>query len=387
MKKSVIALAVGALVAATSAAQAATIYDKDGTQLAIGGRLQGRYVGTNVEPDGMQPASGDASLNASGRLSIEGRTHIAEGLDAFGYVEWDVADYEENFNFAARYAWVGLDFGSAGQFKGGTFEDAFYYVEEVMDIFEDMGGLSIPGMDDKMQGNLMYSWSDFGVDVNVSYQTSKGRFYEGGNYWGALNTDAGQASMIEGAFAISAGYSTPDVAFGPISVRLGYGFTEYSSHKNSSGSYVNETSYGGLLDQSYKYGISVAWGEFGEGPYVALTYNYRSFKVRSNAITSSTVGNNLEVTGYGILGGYTDDSGWGVHLALEFQDAETESGWDVSAATLPILISYAFNDNFDVWFECRFDIGTDDDPGAGWADYIGDSYDHTSFILGLRFSF
>ena len=75
MKKSLLALAV---VAAATSANAATVYDKDGTSLAVGGRVQS--VVYNGNADAAEIAEKDAGLVNSARLNIAGSTKINDSV-------------------------------------------------------------------------------------------------------------------------------------------------------------------------------------------------------------------------------------------------------------------------------------------------------------------
>ena len=85
MKKSLLALAV---VAAATSANAATVYDKDGTSLAVGGRVQAVVYNGNAA--GI--AENDAGLVNSARLNIAGSTKINDSVSVFAFSEWNMAD-------------------------------------------------------------------------------------------------------------------------------------------------------------------------------------------------------------------------------------------------------------------------------------------------------
>ena len=395
MKKTLLALAVGAFVAST-AAQAAQVYDKDGTSLAIGGRLQGVYYGKDAGGDG-QPDTGDASLNASGRLNIEARTQLFSGVDGFGYVEWDVSDAEGHSQFDARYAWVGLDFGSLGQVKGGTFENAYYYVLENNDIFDDFGGIGYFGNDDRRQGVVMYSWSGYGVDINLSYETAKQNQVVEGAY-GARTYDSTtgeygdlEKADIEHGGAISVGYTSPDVLFGPIGIRIGYTYDAFSNHTNDAdGTKYNQIynePYGvaARYDDSDAYGISLSWGTLDLGPYVALLYQIRN--VNLVGLPKAQWVDDGEVTGSDIVGGYTFASGVGIYLGVEYQKVEY-GDYNAEALVLPVYVTYKVNPNFMFWVEGRLDLGTDDDEDkTTFREFSGYQYEDNVFSLGARFTF
>ena len=75
MKISLLALAV--VAAAATSANAATVYDKDGTSLAVGGRVQAVvYNGNAAANAGNGIADHDAGLVNSARLNIAGTTKI-----------------------------------------------------------------------------------------------------------------------------------------------------------------------------------------------------------------------------------------------------------------------------------------------------------------------
>ena len=87
MKKSLLALAV--VLAATSAtASAATVYDKDGTTLTVGGRVQSVFYNGFYKKAGYK----DASLVNSSRFSVAGNTKVNNYLSVLAFSEWDMAD-------------------------------------------------------------------------------------------------------------------------------------------------------------------------------------------------------------------------------------------------------------------------------------------------------
>ena len=90
MKKSLLALAI---IAASTTATAATVYDKDGISLAVGGRVQAVvYNGKAASDVGDGIADHDAGLVNLARLNIEGNTKINDYVSAFAFSEWDMAD-------------------------------------------------------------------------------------------------------------------------------------------------------------------------------------------------------------------------------------------------------------------------------------------------------
>lgn len=112
MKKSLLALAV--VLAATSAtASAATVYDKDGTTLTVGGRVQSVFYNGFYKKAGYK----DASLVNSSRFSVAGNTKVNNYLSVLAFSEWDMADGNKQTGdkLLSREQYVGADFGSLGK--------------------------------------------------------------------------------------------------------------------------------------------------------------------------------------------------------------------------------------------------------------------------------
>ena len=137
MKKSLLALAV---VAAATSANAATVYDKDGTSLAVGGRVQSVVYNGNAA--GI--AENDAGLVNSARLNIAGSTKINDSVSVFAFSEWNMADgntsgqsWGDSINTREQY--VGADYGDFGKILGGKTYDAANAVLAATDVFEDFG--------------------------------------------------------------------------------------------------------------------------------------------------------------------------------------------------------------------------------------------------------
>ena len=163
MKKSLLALAVAALAATSfaSTASATTIYDKDGTSLAVYGRVQAVYYSdeaSGVVGDRGENPDKEGSINASGRLGFDLRSQINPYVAGFAKAEFEMAngnnEPDENDHFDARYLWVGFDFGQYGQVKVGKFEEAIKYAISQTDIFDDWGCTGLSGNDDRREAKV-----------------------------------------------------------------------------------------------------------------------------------------------------------------------------------------------------------------------------------------
>ena len=394
MKKSFLALAVAALAATSiaSTASATTVYDKDGTSMAIYGRVQSVYY--SEQQSGV--SNDEGSFNSSARLGVDARTPITSGIAAFAKAEWEAANgnnkNDEQEGFDARYLWVGLDFGQFGQVKVGKFEEAIKYAIGPTDHWEDSGCTGLAGNDDRRESVVQYQWSGYGVDAFLSYAFAKDNEHLDGAYFNKENVDIDYS--VSGAL----GYTSPDVLFGPIGVRAGFLYGQLADNpQENSNNIADLTNVGGnvqgvdvWLDDYTQYAVSAFWGSLAQGPYVAAVYQQRDFgtNVKVNGVSAN---GNLDytVSGYEFTVAYTFANGLRLATGYETQKVELDDyEGDVKAATVPVLALWRVNPNFDVWAEARFDAGTDDDENGDNFDIVaGTTYAENFFALGLRYNF
>ncbi|MBO8414936.1 MAG: porin [Proteobacteria bacterium] len=390
MKQTLIALAVAAVAASTvGAAQAATVFDKDGTSLDVYGRIQAVVYSADTGNTNAQGDYGDNSLDASARLGLNMRNTINQYMSAFAKAEWEAANGDDgeggDDDFNARYLWVGLDFNQFGSIKFGKFEDAIKYTIVQTDIFEDFGCVAQLGNDDRRAGQAMYEWSGWGIDFKLSGQTANNNQQVDGAYF---TKDGNENLDINAGFAASLGYTTPDVLFGPIAIRVGYSYAEFqdSSDEGEQNSAINYA-----YDDYNQYAASIAWG--GEtGFYTAVMYSNRDFSMDSSRPNDDYTGGNFlaedyKVQGvefvlrYGFMNGISIMAGW------EWQnfDQDGAEGQDLDAYTLNAEIDWQVTPNFKVWTEARWDLDSDDgydDATNGVTNYEEDVYS-----IGARYTF
>ena len=416
MKKSFLALAVAALAATSiaSTASATTVYDKDGTSMAIYGRVQSVYY--SDQQSGV--SNDEGSFNSSARLGVDVRTPITSGIAAFAKAEWEGANGnnvpDDQDAFDARYLWVGLDFGQFGQVKVGKFEEAIKYAIGPTDHWEDSGCTGLAGNDDRRESVVQYQWSGYGVDAFLSYAFAKDAEHLDGAYF------AQSYETVDIDYSVSAalGYTSPDVLFGPIGVRAGFLYGKFADGDSNTvydtvDQYGNVTTHVGrnvydehsttgapteytVYDDYTQFAVSAFWGSLAQGPYVAAVYQQREFTgnviYSDRSSVSGATSPDYTVKGYEFTCAYTFANGLRLATGYEVQtiDFDDDSA-DVDAATIPVLALWRVNPNFDVWAEARFDAGTDDDENGGpnfdEATDWHTSYAENFFALGLRYNF
>ncbi len=376
MKKSLLALAVVA-VAATSA-NAATVYDKDGTSLAVGGRVQAVvYNGKAASDVGDGIAEHDAGLVNSARLNIAGSTKINDSVSVFAFSEWNMADGNKSAtgdNINTREQYVGADYGDFGKILGGKTYDAANAVLAATDVFEDFGARlqsSING--DRRTGMFRYVYDNNGIFGSVSYQTAA----DGSSV-------AGNKADVEGGFAAAAGYTFDNVVFGPLSFKVGY---SYIKGQNDFSKTIGQFENSETFDNFKVISASIAWGSTDNGLYIGALYNTQRVKQRANDFVPSNSSNSDKKKGYEFVVGYTFDNGIGAFTGYNFVDVKTKEGSINSDSKIyrrvPVYVNYAINDNFNIWGEAEFDANstTEKDHKAQYGET------GTMLSAGARYTF
>ena len=374
MKKSLLALAV---VAAATSANAATVYDKDGTSLAVGGRVQS--VVYNGNADAAEIAEKDAGLVNSARLNIAGSTKINDSVSVFAFSEWNMADgntsgqsWGDSINTREQY--VGADYGDFGKILGGKTYDAANAVLAATDVFEDFGARlqgSING--DRRTGMFRYVYDNNGIFGSVSYQTAADGSSVAGN-----NAD------VEGGFAAAAGYTFDNVVFGPLSFKAGY---SYIKGQNDFSKTIGQFENSETFDNFKVISASIAWGSTDNGLYIGALYNTQRVKQRANDFVPSNSSNSDKKKGYEFVVGYTFDNGIGAFTGYNFVDVKTKEGSINSDSEIyrrvPVYVNYAINDNFNIWGEAEFDANstTEKDHKAQYGET------GTMLSAGARYTF
>ena len=381
MKKSLLALAIAAVAAASTSASAATIYSKDGTSIDAYGRVMAVYYSQDYGNG--NTASNDGNFNSSSRLGFNFRSEINQYMAAIANVEWEMA--AENGTTQSRYTWVGADFGQFGLVKVGKFEDAVKYVIETTDIFEDAGCRGQLGNDDRRSGMFGYYWSGWGVDANVTVGTAKDDQHVDGAFWTDIepgDDSSEEEADIKLSYALSLGYTTPDVLFGPISIKAGFGganFQDNDAADNFGTDYASNQ-----YDKYTQWAASVTWGG-DEGLYVSFMGQARDFTMTENANNEGY--DDYTLTGFEFAVGYNFASGVTLLTGYNYMkiDMDGADNADSKGSVIPVYALYQINPNFRVWAEARFDAGTDEE----YEEDTDGTYalDENVFSVGCRYTF
>mgnify|MGYP000414045576 CR=1 FL=1 len=387
MKKSLIALAVAAFGAAS--ANAAAVYDKDGTSLSVSGEMEAMYWSNHASGNSAQ----DQTVSDRARINFDGRTELSSGISAYGFYEWETehnGDSTEATDLSARYAYAGVDFGKFGKVQVGRYEDPFEYAGNVVDNLEETG--LICGMDERNSGHLSYMWSGYGFDAGASYQFATDKY----------NADMFGTVDVNGGFSVYAGYTSPAVLFGPISVRAAYLYLDAQNiaHEGTIGNFWDEDAEQYDVDNVVKNikssDFGLAWGTMGDGFYVATHYNV---SLLSGYDKTSEASGSVKFKIWESMVSYGFDNGVVLSAAYSnvIGEVNDEDGYDKKKVnTAELIASYDVNENFRVWAEATIDCNSDDGAysyfyakGSGKLDDDGEEiYEGTNAVMiGARYTF
>ncbi len=352
MKKSLLALAVASAAFVATSVSATPVYNKDGTSLDIGGRIEALWLS-----GGAHKVSGtdDQTIRNRARLNIAGRTQITSSIAGYGFAEWQSQNVGDSSgsagSFASRDQYVGIDFGQFGKIQAGRYEDPFQFASDVTDHFEEYGCMALVG-DERNSGKLSYMFSGYGFDAIATAQFAENNY----------DSDVLKSAKVNDGFSLYAGYTTPNVVFGPIAIRVAY---KYLDGQNDNGDLTASFSkFGtvmGTFDHEKTWAAGLSWGTFKKGLYLAIDYTYDKVEFYDGAYD----GNDLTTKAFESIVSYGFDSGVVLSTGYQWRKQEIDqaaaNGYtDRAGKLVQFNVAYNINPNFRVWAEANIDAGSDD---------------------------
>ena len=366
MKKTLLATAIVSALVASTAASAATVYDKDGTTLKVNARIEAQWynAGSSMNYSGEKaPGNNDSSIYNWARMGLDGRSKINNYMTAFGYMEFDVADGDNKKDgMSARDQYIGVDFGSFGAVKTGRYKSLMNTVVGATDVLpgDGVSGKAYIVGNDRAAGKLTYTWNGYGVLLGAEYQSAKNEYTDG----------AYDKKNIEGGYNLIAGYTTPSVLFGPISIKAGYSYMRGQDDKS-----VFEDS------KAKGYAASLAWGVASKGLYLATEYSHVT--VDQYGSEPDEDWDSVEVAVK-----YSFDNGFLVGTGYQYKSYEIDGGKDYACSQLPFAVEYNFNPNFKVYAQGIIGLSNDKDNTKDAWKKLGPTHgEGNSFGLGARDTF
>ncbi|MBE0464427.1 porin [Halomonas colorata] len=363
MKKTLLATAIIGALGASAAAQAATVYDQEGTKLDIYGRIAMGISGGGPEFDSQDRAIDNSAdfVDVFSRLGLRMSHEVTRDLTAFGRLEWrfsgDENETDGGFN-EIRQSYIGLQSDQFGTFQAGNF-DSFYnqFVSLPFDVYIDRG-LNFAGHRKQSRGDSIgYYTPDlegFTAFLQLKHYSERGlregvdRFNEDGEVVGT----SGEGNVIAPQGGVR-------YAQGPVTVGLGFVEDVRRVDLNSGG---NGGGNGEML-----YGL-IGQYEFTDQLSARLGYETRE--------DSSSVGGGYDTVG---LGGTFTTGPWAFtadYYNIERDNDDTSKAWSAGGY-------YKVSSAFDVFLE----VADADAPSVNRDTTLGDLTDDVYWLTGARYHF
>ncbi|GGW67778.1 porin [Vreelandella hamiltonii] len=345
MKKTLLATAIVGALGASAAAQAATVYDQDGTRLDIYGRIAMGIAGGGPEFDSKDREidNGAEFVDVASRLGLRMSQQVTSDLSAFGHLEWRFRADERRSGEAfreTRQSYIGLKSEQYGTVVGGNF-DSFYnqFVVDPFDVYIDKG-LQFAEHPTQSRGDSIGYYtpdlSGFTAFLQLKHYSERGLLE------GIETTEQGEVVAAQGGVRY---------AEGPVTVALGF---------------VDDVVRGGGNGEML-YGLI---GSYDITDQFSARLGYEG---RDN---STEFGGGFDTVG---LGGTFTTGPWAFNVDyynIERDDDSTSNAWSAGAY-------YKVSSNFDVFAE----LADGDAPSVNRDTTLGDLTDNVYWLTGARYHF
>ncbi len=221
MKKTLAALIVGAFAA--SAANAAVVYDKDGSKVEIGGSVRVQLEKTNAKGNKTDTKRTHSGLkNAGSRLEVKAKHNLDSGYYALGYLQIRLDGKQGNGSkgdgfgaLGTKRAFVGLGHKEFGEVTFGrqvTFADSLYTAKDrSYGILETEEYIPTSG---NSVARYIYKGIE-GVEIGADYLFADDR---------DANNNEVKIDALQNAFQVGASYEKDGVI-----AKAGFGRTNYQA--------------------------------------------------------------------------------------------------------------------------------------------------------------
>jgi len=357
MKKTLLATAIVGALGASAAAQAATVYDQDGTRLDVYGRIAMGIAGGGPEFNSDNEAidNGAEFVEVFSRLGLRMSQQVTSDLSAFGHLEWRFRADERRTGEAfreTRQSYIGLKSEQYGTVVGGNF-DSFYnqFVSKPFDVYIDRGfefaGHPIQSRGDSI-GYYTPDLSGFTAFLQLKHYSERGQF-ERNQAPGFVLPEDGEYVSDQGAVVAAQGGVR--YAEGPVTVALGF---------------VDDVVRGGGNGEML-YGLIGSY-DITDQFSARLGYEGRD--------DSTEFGGGFDTVG---LGGTFTTGPWAFNVDyynIERDNDSTSNAWAAGAY-------YKVSSNFDVFAE----LDDGDAPNLNRGTELGDLTDNVYWLTGARYHF
>lgn len=376
MKKLPLAFALS--IALISQAHSATVFSKDGTSLDLFGRINAMYLSDSAarHVKGIKnKVSDDNTLQTTVYSGIAGRSQISDNVYAIGYSEWIMPSGSSGTeDFITRAQYVGVDAQQYGTLTFGRGDNAFYTVAGVTDVYQELDSRVNDHyvFGDYQPGLIMYSLSALGWDLRMSYQTAADDVNDSNvniHNGAAFAVATRLANGIGIAYGMSYYYLQPDK-----NQMMAKEFSPQIQKMYHLGNSEADLNKAYSLRPTYKIdkGLSITYGNFGEGLYAAFNATVTKYNKYTNHLYSYEA-----VLNYAFENGFSSTLGYGMK---RFDGANIISD-------LTFGLYYRFNPNFKVFAEASFDISSNPDRFYSDTQIRRMALDKNKGLIGAEYSF
>lgn len=366
MKKTALTMAISSLLLA-GGAQAATVYDQNGSKLDIGGRVNGMYYGTDDND-----SEGDASYL---RLHVAGETKIDNETTAFGFAEYNLP-VSGSDNDELRYGYAGIKHDRFGAFSYGRQDGLFTKaVNNYTDVLPEWGGDGL-GKDTDVFGTgrnnalaqYIYNWQ--GLTLGAQFTGNNEPQNSGRSDRVGVNGDWNPKGSSEG-YALSANY---DFDMG---LSLGAAYNQAGKTDEQ----AENVSFGGDNDAKlFGVGAKYTVGDL----YMAATYSHGEDHLFVD--TGSMRGYAEKMDGYEAVVQYNITPKFKPSLAYLRTDVKDSAHGIDDTATEYVSVGawYNFTDNFNAYVDYKINLL--DEVGSTNMNSLGKSTDDI-VAVALQYNF
>ncbi|WP_299314027.1 porin [uncultured Halomonas sp.] len=354
MKKTLLATAIAGALGVSAAAQAATVYDQDGTRLDLYGRIAlGISGGGDKVDENGNKANGSEFRDVYSRFGLRGTQQLSSDLTAFGNFELrPQLDEVNREGQQVRNSFLGLRSNQFGTVQAGNF-DSFYLdtVAAPFDVYIDRG-LELTGGGHQARGDSL---------GYISPNLEGFQVYLMGKHYTGNGEQAGSPGSNSSAWNTAGG-----AVYEVDALRLALGYAEDRARTGG----VGENIYGGSAVYEFMPGFSGR-----------LAYEYQS--------------DNEDKIGVGMTYAINE---WAFNLDYyriesqgDLKDAQRAAGESTSRNAWAAGAYYAVSSNFDVFAELheadQDTILDRDTTGSELGDNLRDVRDNVYWLVGARYHF
>src|SRR5690554_1529867 len=354
MKKTLLATAIAGALGVSAAAQAATVYDQDGTRLDLYGRIALGISGggEEVNADG-EKINGSEFRDVYSRFGLRGSQQLSSDLTAFGNFEVRPKLDEVNRDGQqVRNSYLGLRSNQFGTLQAGNF-DSFYLetVSAPFDVYVDKG-LELTGGGHQARGDSI---------GYISPNLEGFQVYLMGKHYTGNERPAGGPGSNSSKWNMAGG-ATYEVD----NLRLALGMAEDIER----GGGIGENVYGGSASYEFMPGFSGR-----------LAYEYQEdFEDKIG------VGMTYAINEWAFNLDY-----YRIESQGDYKAAQQDAGLSTSRNSWAAGAYYQVSSNFDLFTELHeSDQGTlidRDTSGSDFVDNVEDLADDVYWLVGARYFF